>query len=95
MWPTANPQSSPQIFFCGFEAGRKFNLAGNNSSWALWAINANLVCPAKAGRTACTLNTVYTRYALNTILNKNEKRTAKTTLRTDVSFNVTSLSHHG
>jgi len=83
------------MIFCGFEAGRKFNLAGNNSSWALWAINDNPACPAKTDRTACKLNTVYTRYALNTILNKNEKRTAKTTLRTDVSFNVTSLSHHG
>ena len=93
--PTANPQCFPQMIFCGCEAGRKLNLAGNNSSWALWAINANHACPAKAGRTACTLNIVYTRYALNTILNKNEKRTAKPTLRTDVSFNVTSLSHHG
>ena len=79
------------------EAGRKLNLAGNNSSWALWAINANPACPANAGRTACicTLSTVYTRHAPNTILNKNEKRTAKTTLRADVSFNVTSLIHHG
>jgi len=97
LWPTANPQRLPQMIFCGFEAGRKLNHSGNNSSWALWPINANPACPAKAGRTACTctLSTVYTRHAPNTILNKNEKRTAKTTLRADVSFNVTSLIHHG